>query len=146
FQFRVEVLETCAVGAPCEWIGARLDRPQFKTAKPLQRIQGPTGRLAELAVADDIDPRLSLLTHHLPDRILQAALISLLGRSCAVLPPAHQIEKACWTDQTSGMGGQNSAVTALHCARLGGLLNYISETNVCGCFSASTTSLRNTAA
>ena len=71
-QFGIEILEPFAIGAALERIAAVPDRPPLETAQPLEYVLRPTDRLAELAVADDIDADLGLLLNDFGHRLRQA--------------------------------------------------------------------------
>src|SRR5262249_57957048 len=53
-------------------------RPCREAGEAVVDVEGPVAALAELTVADDVDPRISLLAHDRLDRFLQAGLV---GRS-----------------------------------------------------------------
>ena len=101
---------------------------------------GGVGRLADLAVIDDVDPGGDLPTHDLigraRDRVIEGAAVAKL----TALPALQQIDDLGRAPQAAGVGGENSIraglphgkclrpMTALlYCARSGGAPSHVAS-------------------
>ncbi len=113
-QLGVEFREAFAVGAAREWVGARFHRTPLKAGQPLQRILRPADRLAELAVADHVDPGSRLPTHDRCDRLRQARIVGLAVERRAALLGAQEFLQLRRPDQAADMGRENTVGAALH--------------------------------
>jgi hypothetical protein len=71
-------------------------------------VEGPVAALAELAVADDVDPGLGLLANHLADRLRQARLVvgTLVG--LAILDLVQKLDQLGRPHQAADMGCQDA--------------------------------------
>src|SRR5262249_27779605 len=74
----------------------------------------PADRLAELAVADDVDAGLRLLPHDLGDGIGQALVIGFLVEPLACLARAQELLQLGRPDQAADVGGENALSAAFH--------------------------------
>src|SRR5262249_13043540 len=85
-ELGIELGETFAIGPALERIGPLRNGAALEAAQPLQPVPRPADRLAELPLADHLDPDLGLLTHDPGDRILEAGVVrSLVERLSALL-------------------------------------------------------------
>ena len=108
FELRVKLLEALPVRASGKRIGARFDRAHLEAAHALQSVERPTGGLAEFAVVDDVDARLSLPAHDFGDGFLEALLVGAHICGIAFFPRAHEFEQPRRADQAANMRCQNS--------------------------------------
>jgi hypothetical protein len=74
----------------------------------------PADRLAELAVAHDVDAGLDLLADHGRDRVPEAGLIGVLVDGLAVAHGAQELEQGWRPDQAAHMRGQDPVGTPFH--------------------------------
>src|SRR5262249_60044478 len=95
----VEVGEALAVGAALERVGVGPDGTALEAAEPLEHVLRPADRLAELAVADDVDPDLGLLPHHFRHGPREAGFVGLLVERLAALLGAQEILQRRRTNQ-----------------------------------------------
>ena len=114
-ELGIELGELCAVGAALEWIGRLLpERPPLEARQPLQRVLRPADRLAELAVADDVDAGAGLLPHDIGHGVGQAFLIGFYVVRLAALLGAQEFLQRLRADQAADMRGENAIGTAFH--------------------------------
>src|SRR5262249_10155426 len=113
-ELGVELGEPAAVDAAGEGIAAGLERPPLEAAEPEQRVLRPADRLAELAVADDVEPDRGLPAHHLGDRVLQAFGIGRGVERPAGFLGGEEFAQRRWADQAADMRGQDASRAALH--------------------------------
>ena len=77
--------------------GEVVGRPVLEAAHPVQDVRGPVDRLAELAVADDVDPGVGLVADDVDHRLAQHALVLGLVERPAVtarLEDAPELRRA----------------------------------------------------
>src|SRR5262249_53254907 len=113
-ELGVELGEARPVGAALKRILARLERPALEAREPLQHILRPADRLAELAVADDVDPGIGLRLDYVDDRLGEALVIGLLVEAVTLLPGAQELLQLRRPDQAADMGGEDALGTAFH--------------------------------
>ena len=113
-ELGVELGEFLAVDAALERVGARLERPPLEAAQAFEHVLRPADRLAELAVADDVDAGVGLLAHDGGDRLGEAAVIGRLVEAVALLPGAQELLQLGRPDQAADMGGEDAIGAALH--------------------------------
>src|SRR4051812_8606439 len=82
--------------------------PLPEAAPALEHVARPAQVLAELAVADDVDPDVDLALDHLCHRASQTILICLLVDLFAILALEEKVGEFGWPDQAADMGGQDS--------------------------------------
>jgi len=90
-----------------------LVRPRLEAAQSLQAVIGPAG-LAELAVVDDVDPRLRLPRYNLRHRAGQLLLMGVTARAVAVLAG---IQQRLGADQAAHVRRQDALLASLHGVR-----------------------------
>src|SRR5262249_37366908 len=114
-ELGIELRKPRAVDAAGEWIAAD-ERPTFEAAEAKQRVLRPTDRLAELAVADDVDADVGLLAHDLDDGLLQALGIGGVVEGPAGLLGAQNRAQRRRADEAADMGGEDPIGAAFHLA------------------------------
>jgi len=87
-----------------------LVRSRLKAAQSLQAVIGPAG-LAELAVVDDVDPRLRLPRYNVRHRAGQLPLMGVAVRAVAILAG---IQQRLGADQAAYMRRQDALLASLH--------------------------------
>jgi len=87
-----------------------LVRPRLEPAQALQAVIGPAG-LAELAIVDDVDPRLRLPRYDIRHRALELPLIGAAVRGVAILGGIQQRPGA---NQAAHMRRQDALPASLH--------------------------------
>src|SRR5262249_18704308 len=92
------------------------ERAAFEAAEAKQRVLRPTDRLAELAVADDVDADVGLLAHDLGDGLLQALRIGGVVERPAGLLGAQERAQRRRADEAADMGGEDPIGAAFHLA------------------------------
>jgi hypothetical protein len=110
----VELGEALDVGARAERalrVGRRGVRvgAVLESVEPLEDVARPTDRLAELAIADEIDPDLGLLPHDVADRPGEQRLELLVADGVGVTgaPGFHRRDQTVRTYQTADMGRED---------------------------------------
>ncbi len=78
-------------------------------------VEGPVAALAELAVADDVDPDLHLAADDLLDRFLQAGLIGRLVVGLLAFDLAQELDELRRPHQAADMGGADAIGGAGQC-------------------------------
>jgi hypothetical protein len=114
-ELGIELGKPRAVDAAGEGIAAG-ERPALEAAQAKQRVLRPTDRLAELAVADDVDADISLLAHDLGNGLLQALGIGGVVERPAGLFGAQERAQRRRADEAADMGGEDSIGAAFHLA------------------------------
>ena len=87
-----------------------LVRSRLEAAQSLQAVIGPAG-LAELAVVDDVDPRLRLPRYNVRHRAGQLPLMGVAVRAVAILAG---IQQRLGADQAAYMRRQDALLASLH--------------------------------
>src|SRR6478735_3664902 len=90
--------------------GVELVRPRLEPAQALQAVIGPAG-FAELAIVDDVDPRLRLPRYDVRHRALELPLIGAAVRGVAILGGIQQRPGA---NQAPHMRRQDALLASLH--------------------------------
>ena len=89
-------------------------RAPFEPVQPLEHVLRPAYRLAELAVADDVDPGLGLTPGDLGHRFRQHPAVIRLVHRHAVLLRSQDVLYRLRADQAPDMGGENAVLALLH--------------------------------
>ena len=92
--------------------------PVLDAAQPLQHVARPAHRLAELAVAHDVDPGVGLLADHRRHRAAERGRERRLVERPAFLPGLDQRDQLGRSDQAADVTGEN-AIQAWHGLLLG---------------------------
>ena len=90
----------------------------LEAGEPRPRIGHPVD-LAVLAVADDVDPGVGLLRHHVRDGAADAGIEGRLVVGLAELLGVEQRDQVGRPRQAAGVRGQDAVRAALHGCRLG---------------------------
>src|SRR5207247_3884479 len=104
---------------PVDAAGERVaagERPAFEAAEAKQRVLRPTDRLAELAVADDVDADAGLLALDLGDGLLQALGIGGAVERLPGLLGAQARAQRRRADEAADMGGEDPIGAVFHLA------------------------------
>ena len=79
-------------------------------------VEGPVAALAELTVADDVDPRIGLLAHYRLNRLLQAGLVGRSVVRFAILDLVQERDQLRRPNQASDMRGKDALGGGRHFA------------------------------
>src|SRR5581483_8225672 len=113
-ELGVELGEARPVRAAGERVLPGLDRPALEAREPLERVLRPADRLAELAVARDVDADGFLPLHHIENRIPEAARIRVAVVRQAALLLRDELEELRRPDQAADVRGQDAGFAASH--------------------------------
>src|SRR4051794_16581864 len=113
-ELGVELLEAGPIGAGGTRAVAGRDRAQLEAAQALDNILVPTDRLAEFAVADDVDANVRLATDHVVYGLLQALLVGGLIVGLTGLLGTQDVLQRLRTNQASDVGGEDSVSASFH--------------------------------
>ena len=109
----------CRVRGPSIRCGSesvrRRIRPVLEAVQPLEDVARPADRLAELAVAHEVDADLGLLPHDLGHRAAQAARRSLVVDRLAGLPGPQAADELGRADQAPHVRGEDAVRAAASC-------------------------------
>jgi hypothetical protein len=114
-ELLVELGEALAIRALSERVARRrVERPPFESRDTLDHVLRPGDALAELAVADDIDPDLGLVANHLRHRLLEVPGVRGRVIALTLLLGAQVLPDRIRADQAADMGGENAIGAAVH--------------------------------
>ena len=93
--------------------GDELLAADFEAGDALQHVGSPA-RLAEFAVIDHVDARLSLASHHIGHGVSELRLVSGLVEGLSLLLRFDEIEQLRRTNQAADVGGKDAVFATLH--------------------------------